>query len=88
MARVCSGVTVSTAGSRENARWSQALATRLLGDPRDLAARVERLLDPRMVPPLSPRLWPFVALAACGAAAAFQPSALALVHEALEALAH
>jgi hypothetical protein len=67
---------------------AQALATQLLGDPRDLAARVERLLEERTAPPLRPRVWPVVALAACGAAAAFQPSALELVHEALEALAH
>jgi Zn-dependent protease with chaperone function len=65
-----------------------ALATHLLGDARDLAARVERLLERRTSAPLRPRVWPAVALAACGVAAALQPSTLAYVHEALEALAH
>jgi hypothetical protein len=65
-----------------------ALATQLLGDAGDLAARVERLLERRTAPPLQPRVWPGVALAACGAAAALQPSTLSYVHEALEALAH
>ena len=75
------------------ARWgsaprTQALATRLLGDPADLAARVDRLLEGPVVSAVQPRFWPAVTVAACGAVAALHPSALALVHEALEALAH
>ncbi len=65
-----------------------ALATSLLGDPADLTARVERLLEGRRAPAIRPRVWPTVAVAVCVAAAALQPPALALVHEALEALAH
>jgi hypothetical protein len=65
-----------------------ALATQLLGDTGDLAARVERLLERPIGTPLRPRVWPGVALAACAAAAALQPSTLSHVHEALEALAH
>ena len=64
------------------------LATHLLGSPADLAARVERLLEGREAPALRPRVWPVVAMAVCGTVVAVQPSALALVHEALEALAH
>lgn len=64
------------------------LATPLLGDPDDLAARVERLLEPNPATPVSGRIWPGLALAACGAVVAFHPSALVLAHEALEALAH
>lgn len=65
-----------------------ALATQLTGNPEDLAARVERLIEPGSETADEARVWPGVALAACGAAAAFQPSTLAFVHEALEALAH
>jgi beta-lactamase regulating signal transducer with metallopeptidase domain len=67
---------------------AQALVTNLVGDPADLAARVERLIEPRTAAAPEPRIWPGIALAACGAAAALQPSTMALVHEALEALAH
>jgi beta-lactamase regulating signal transducer with metallopeptidase domain len=66
---------------------TRVLATNLLGNPADLAARVERLIEPAPVA-VEPPAWPGIALAACGAAAALQPSTLALVHEALEALAH
>ena len=65
-----------------------ALATHLVGDAGDLAARVERLLGRRTAPLLRPRVWPAIALAACGAVAASQPSMLAYAFEALEALAH
>ena len=74
--------------ARMGAAPFQLLATQLLGNPADLAARVERLIEPGAENAPEPRVWPGVALAACGAAAAFQPSTLAFVHEALEALAH
>jgi len=64
------------------------IATPLLGDPADLTARVERLLYGRAPAPVRLRVWPGVALAACGTAALLHPGTLATVHEALERLAH
>ena len=74
--------------ARSGSAPGPVLATQLVGDATDLAARVERLLERPTSPPLRPRAWPAVALAAFAAAAATQPSTLAWVHEALEALAH
>jgi Zn-dependent protease with chaperone function len=64
------------------------VATPLLGDPADLAARVDRLLQEPGTPPARGPLWPTVVLAASGLAIALHPGTLATVHEALEALAH
>jgi Zn-dependent protease with chaperone function len=65
-----------------------AMATHLLGDPSELAARVERLLGAPAAPAGRMRVWPMIALTVFGTAVALQPPALALVHEALEVLAH
>jgi Zn-dependent protease with chaperone function len=64
------------------------IATSLLGDPADLTARIERLLYGRAPAPVRRRVWPRVALAACGTAVLLHPGTLAAVHEALERLAH
>jgi hypothetical protein len=68
------------------APWAP-LATHLLGDPADLAARVQRLLDRPSGGPVPSPVWPGALALSCLAAAALQ-APLPRVHELLEALAH
>jgi Zn-dependent protease with chaperone function len=67
---------------------NRIIATSLLGEPHDLADRVDRLLEDRAPASAGPRWWPGVAIAVAVAPFALQPSALRIVHEALEVLAH